>query len=385
MVRVNLKGVNRVKKTVASGEIVYYNYHRATNTKLPDDQNSEEFIEAHYTAQNKIKSIGRNRGTLKSIIYEYQSSPSFQGLRERTRKDYLRQIAKIEEKFGKMPIALLNDARIRGNFLKWRDGLAKTSPKQADYAITVLGIILSWALDRGFISFNYAAKPRKTYKSKRASKIWTYNNVAAFLSVASSELQLALILARDTGQRQGDLLKLRWSSFDGVRINLTQSKTGTEVSIKTTDELRTLLKEKKAKGINATTILTRPDGQPGTCLPSVAGTDVAYSSYNFQLEMSGTGVFDVITFNAPSGDSFLALYEESFDPTAPCVNLLATNDDGGAGLLSSISLMLESGVNYILVMTTFDNNGNDFGDFMITLNNSNGNILEIVEDCFFKC
>ena len=262
MVRVNLKGVNRVKKTLASGEIVYYNYHRATNTKLPDDQNSEEFIEAHYTAQNKIKSIGRNRGTLKSIIYEYQSSPSFQGLRERTRKDYLRQIAKIEEKFGKMPIALLNDARIRGNFLKWRDGLAKTSPKQADYAITVLGIILSWALDRGFISFNYAAKPRKTYKSKRASKIWTYNNVAAFLSVASSELQLALILARDTGQRQGDLLKLRWSSFDGVRINLTQSKTGTEVSIKTTDELRTLLKEKKAKGINATTILTRPDGQP---------------------------------------------------------------------------------------------------------------------------
>ncbi len=262
MVRVNLKGVNRVKKVLANGEVVYYNYHRATKTRLPDDPQSEEFQRAYYSAQEKIRSTGRNRGTLKSIIQSYQSSPSFKDLRDRTRKDYLRQIAKIENKFGSLPIPVLNDVRIRGDFLKWRDQLAKKSPKQADYVITVLGIILSWAMDRGTISFNHASRPRKTYKSNRVSKIWLDRDVTTFLSAANPELRLALVLARDTGQRQGDLLKLTWGAYDGTYINLTQSKTGSIVEVPVTQELKILLAKKKALGINATTILTRPDGQP---------------------------------------------------------------------------------------------------------------------------
>jgi integrase len=44
-----------------------------------------------------------------------------------------------------------------------------------------------------------------------------------------------------TGQRQGDLLRLPWSTYDGTRIRLRQSKTGTPVSIKVGAPLKAAL------------------------------------------------------------------------------------------------------------------------------------------------
>ena len=42
---------------------------------------------------------------------------------------------------------------------------------------------------------------------------------------------LPLLLALWTGQRQGDLLRLPWSAYDGTHIRLRQSKTGKPVTI----------------------------------------------------------------------------------------------------------------------------------------------------------
>jgi len=42
----------------------------------------------------------------------------------------------------------------------------------------------------------------------------------------AKEIQLALMLAIWTSQRQGDLLRLPWSAYDGTHIWLQQSKTG---------------------------------------------------------------------------------------------------------------------------------------------------------------
>jgi hypothetical protein len=39
-------------------------------------------------------------------------------------------------------------------------------------------------------------------------------------------LHLPLLLALWTGQRQGDLLRLPWSAYDGEHVRLRQSKTG---------------------------------------------------------------------------------------------------------------------------------------------------------------
>ena len=66
-------------------------------------------------------------------------------------------------------------------------------------------------------------------------------------------LQRALLLALETGQRQGDLLILPWSSFDGAWIRLRQGKTGRLVNIPVTRRLRAVLENTKR---TATTVLT---------------------------------------------------------------------------------------------------------------------------------
>ena len=60
----------------------------------------------------------------------------------------------------------------------------------------------------------------RLYHADRSEKIWSEQHLAAFMAVASEPLQRALVLALETGQRQGDLLILPWSSFDGAWIRL---------------------------------------------------------------------------------------------------------------------------------------------------------------------
>ena len=44
------------------------------------------------------------------------------------------------------------------------------------------------------------------------------------MAVASPQVALAFSLAIWTGQRQGDLLRLTWTAYDGDKIRLRQSK-----------------------------------------------------------------------------------------------------------------------------------------------------------------
>ena len=67
------------------------------------------------------------------------------------------------------------------------------------------------------------------------------------MAVAPVELQRALILALHTGQREGDLLRLPWSVYDGETIRLRQGKSrrgiksGPVIEIPCTTTLRQML------------------------------------------------------------------------------------------------------------------------------------------------
>ena len=121
-------------------------------------------------------------------------------------------------------LAALADKRARGVFKDWRDRLALKSRRQADYSWVVLARVLSVALDRGWIDANPCEKGGRLYHGTRADKIWTPNQVEAFLGSAPPHLLTALMLGLWTGQREGDLLDLTWFAYDGTHIRLVQSK-----------------------------------------------------------------------------------------------------------------------------------------------------------------
>jgi integrase len=164
------------------------------------------------------------KDVLASVLRAFERSQAFLSLAPRTRADYLAKIKLIDKKFGDFPLAGLTDRRCRGAFMEWRDELAMTSRRQADYAWVVLARVLSWALDRGDIMANPCEKGGRLYDGSRADKIWTNEDIEAFLARAPKHLRLPLLLALWTGQRQGDLLHLPWSAYDGTHIRLVQSK-----------------------------------------------------------------------------------------------------------------------------------------------------------------
>ena len=99
-------------------------------------------------------------------------------------------------------------------------------------------------------------------------------------------------------------------------------------------------------------------GEPPTSLSGV-GTAVPYQTWPFTVSAGGTYVLEIIA--AVYGDSFLSLYQTSFDPTSQFTNALSADDDSGVDLLSRIDYGLLVGTQYYMVVSGFDND--DFGTY----------------------
>ena len=256
--RVILKGIHKVKKRLANGDIKIHYYAWRGGPAIHGKPGTPEFVHAYNEAHTSIRQP--RAGTLMTVIAEYKAAPEFTQLAKDTRRAYLNYIKLIEEEFGDLPLAALADRRIRGEFKAWRDKFAQT-PRKADYAWTTLARIMSFAKDRGTIATNPCEKGGRLYTADRTDKFWGESEIADLLSVASPEIKLALVLALWTGQRQGDLLRLPWSSYDGSHLRLRQSKTGRRIVMPTGLPLKALLDDTNRR---SPLILTNSYGRPWT-------------------------------------------------------------------------------------------------------------------------
>jgi integrase len=168
----------------------------------------------------------------------------------------------IEEEFGTMPLAAVEHRKARGEFKAWRDTMADR-PRVADYAWTTLARVLSVAKDRGLISLNVCERGGRLYEADRAEIIWQPDHIKAFCAVASPELALGLLLALWTGQRQGDLLRLAWTNYDGTHIRLRQGKTKARVVIPVGAPLKAALDARRPEKPEGA-ILRNTFGEPWT-------------------------------------------------------------------------------------------------------------------------
>jgi integrase len=256
--RVRLKGINSKRKRLADGTVRTYYWAWKGGPPLRGEPGTPEFVASYNDAI--AHKVTPPTGVLLALLFRFQESAEFQyGISERTRRDYIKQIKRIERDFGDFPIKALDDPRSRSVFLEWRDKLAQTSLRQADYGYGTLARILSWAHNRGLITKNPCAKSGKLYHGTRIHEIWTDEDVALFLRTAPPHLRLAMLLAINTGQREGDLLRLPWSAYDGTMIKLRQRKTGSYVPIPVTAELKAAL---DAAPKRCPIILTNSDNKP---------------------------------------------------------------------------------------------------------------------------
>src|SRR5262245_21946044 len=129
--RVRLKGINRVTKRLADGRTVTYIYAWKGGPRLLGKPGTPEF-QASYNEAIAARQAPQ-QGVMLTVLHAFQQSQDFLGLAERTRSDYVAKIKLIEKKFGDFPLTALTDRRSRGVFMAWRDQLAMSSRRQADY------------------------------------------------------------------------------------------------------------------------------------------------------------------------------------------------------------------------------------------------------------
>lgn len=253
MLKIKVPGVHKV---TAKGKTYYYAWRGGPRINAQPD--TRAFM-AEYIKLTRARSDGPLTGCMAELIRSYTKSMHWRELRPSTKSSYLRALGKIELEFGDFPVHRIGEKGVRRMFLDWRDEIAEEYPRAADITMSVLQALMSFALDRELIDRHPLERIGKVSDTSRRDVIWTDEQIDLFRREAPEHLVRALMLALWTGQRQGDLLRLTWTAYDGDSISLKQEKTGAHVRVAVSQELRGIL-----AGIprTAVTILTTEDGNP---------------------------------------------------------------------------------------------------------------------------
>lgn len=242
--RVNLKGLMKVKKTLASGKTIYYCYAwrkgpLLKNKKGEPIQPGDVGLQAAFDAAHDLRR-NPNPDTLHGLAIAYLGSSDFRSKGASTRRHYHVYLDMIRAEFGTLSLSDLEALGTRGRFKAWRDSMADR-PRTADYAWSVLARVLSFGKDRGLLSRNIAERGGRLYRADRRESVWTDDDISALNAVAGPAIRLAFLLAFWTGQRKGDLLALTWKAYDGASFRIKQSKTGRRVTIPASSAVRAAL------------------------------------------------------------------------------------------------------------------------------------------------
>lgn len=231
-------------------------------TRLPD-KGDLDFGTAYANAL-RIRTMRGNakaKGALDldGLIRKYERSPEFAKKAESTKISYSRYLAVanrlIRTTQGGSPAAAAIEPR---HVVQLRDKLAGT-PGAANQAVSALGALFAWASkpEYGYVPSNPAA--RITLFEKKPHEQWPVELLEEAL--ADPEVQLPVALLYFTGQRIGDVVKMRWNDVEDRGIRVYAQKTKSRLWISLSSELAALL---DAAPKVATTILTNAWGRPFT-------------------------------------------------------------------------------------------------------------------------
>lgn len=258
VIRTKAPGVHKVNAKLADGSAKTYYYAWRGGPRIIAEPDTREFM-AEYVRHTRARADGPYEGCVAELIRDFCKSSAWTKLKPSTRASYLFCFDKIELEFGDFKVDRLPEKGSRRMLLQWRDEIAAETPRMADLTLSVFQKLLSFAVDNEIIPHHPLERVSKVSDNSRRDIIWTPEQIAQFRASAPEHMVRAMMLAMWTGQRQGDLLALRWNAYDGESIALKQGKTGAWVRVLVSRDLRETL-----AGITKTSthILTNGSGKP---------------------------------------------------------------------------------------------------------------------------
>lgn len=267
MVKVDLKGVNRVVNR-RTGEEYFYAWRGKGAPRLKGKPGSPEFMASYHEAIASRRP--EDNGKMRALVALYRASPAFTGLADSTRRNWIRWLDRIVDRFGEYPVSQFGRTEaIRPIIRRWRDRWAD-KPRTADYGVQVLSRVLSHAVDLDKITSNPCEGIKSLYRVDRSDIIWTEADLDAFRAAARPDVWWGVNLAAHTGLRTGDLRRLAWSHIgpDSIVIPTGKSRGKRAAVVPLYDDLRAVLASIPR---HSTLVLTgknkRPlaDGPNGSC------------------------------------------------------------------------------------------------------------------------
>lgn len=177
-------------------------------------------------------------------------------LAERTQKDYVRHLRTLRRWFGER---LANDMKPRD----FRDFMDVARGKiQRNRQLAVLSCAFSEAVGRWYWCDRNPCRDVKRHSSRPRDRYVTDEEFDSFKRSVPLRLKLAMDLALLTGQRQGDILRLKWSQVDreAGRIRVRQTKTGKRLGVRITPAVAEILDRCAALGPAGETVIRKRCG-----------------------------------------------------------------------------------------------------------------------------
>lgn len=221
-----------------------------------------------YAAKPKQHRFGDE--TIGALILAYKAGQEWHALAPASRATYTIYLRVLEA----APHTRVADVT-RRDILALRDAVATARGiGAANGFLRAASALFGWAVDREWIDHTPMARVRSLAGGSLPA--WTDEQARHAIAKLPEHFRRVVVLAWQTGQRRGDLVRLRWSDYDGRAIHLVQQKTGAALVIEASPQLRAELDAWKRRA-TALTILTDAKGKPwdATYLSSAMGRALA--------------------------------------------------------------------------------------------------------------
>jgi integrase len=238
----------------------YYRRNGKYWGRLPGLPGSIEFAKAYTEIHATFARPGSTPaapGTFEHMAQAYMRSAEFlTNLKPKTRAAYRHDLDTLRRDFG----PLRPDQIETKHVLKMRDAHA-SKPGKANTLVRTLSVVYKWGKARGMCKSNPADLASVNVKALRIGehKAWPPESLDKFRSDGAPNLVLAMELALWLGQRQGDLIRIRWNDIRDGRLRMVQEKTGKELWLPIAQQLADVL---AAAPRPAVTVLVNSNGTP---------------------------------------------------------------------------------------------------------------------------
>lgn len=238
------KGVHRVRRNLKAGARFYFYAWRGGPRFWVDDRRhptDPAFFAALAAALERPRAGVYMTVTMVDDFLSSAEMPKG----ERTRQDYRLWALRFSEAFKDDPAAIFEEPESRAEVNDWR-ARWKHSPRQYDYAGTVVTRILNWAWkDAGKLRQHHCGEFKKTYVADRADIVWTQPQIDAVCAIAPEWVRRILIAACETGLRPADLVHLSRGQIEatpmGRRIRVRTQKRKRMATIPVTPAMAAVL------------------------------------------------------------------------------------------------------------------------------------------------